>query len=227
MTAPTPEQATTDPDVSGIGRRRAAARDSKKRAYSLRRAEIVNAAAEVFKQRGYQGTSLADIAEAVGTERASLYYYVSSKEELLDEVVTDVVKANLVVAESIRDAPGPAPAKLRELVTRLMCSYAEHYPFLYVYLQENLAHVALPRREWASEMRRVNRRWEDAVTAIVQQGVDEGTLRHLADARIVAYGVIGMVSWTNRWFNPVRSPVEAAAIGESYARMLLDGVEVT
>src|SRR5689334_2023135 len=115
MTAPLRQQppADPDPDDSGIGRRRAAARDGKNRAYTLRRAEIVNAAAEVFKERGYQGTSLADIAEAAGTERASLYYYVSSKEELLDEVVTDVVKANLVVAETIRDASGPAPAKLR------------------------------------------------------------------------------------------------------------------
>lgn len=215
-----------DPDDSGIGRRRAAARDGGKRGYSLRRVEIVRAAAEVFKSRGYQGTSLADIAEAVGTERASLYYYVSSKEELLDEVVTDVVKDNLAVAESIRDGSGRAPDKLRELVTRLMASYAEHYPFLYVYLQENLAHVADSRRAWATDMRKVNRRWEEAVTAIVQQGMDEGSLRPSPDARVTAYGLIGMVSWTSRWFNPSRSPIEAAEIGETYARLLLDGLEV-
>jgi len=211
-------------DASGIGQRRATARDRKQDAYSLRRAEIVYAAAQVFKTRGYRGASLADIARAAGTNRASLYYYVSSKEELFDEVVTDVVRANLVVAESIRDSTGPAPEKLRELVTRLMCSYAEHYPFLYVYLQENLAHVTDARREWAEEMRRVNRRWEEAVTAIVAQGVEEGTLAPMAEPRIMAYGVIGMVSWTNRWFNPERSPVEAATIGETYARMILNGL---
>lgn len=215
-----------DPDDSGIGRRRAAARDGMRRGYSLRRAEIVNAAADVFKSQGYQNTSLADIAEAVGTERASLYYYVSSKEELLDEVVTDVVRANLAVAESIRDRTGPAPDKLRELVTRLMSSYAEHYPFLYVYLQENLAHVADARRAWAEDMRKVNRRWEDAVTAIVQQGIDEGSMGPSPDARITAYGLIGMVSWTSRWFNPARTPVDAAVIGETYARLLLDGLEI-
>ncbi len=222
---PDPE-ASPDPDDSGIGRRRAAARDRKKAGYAIRRSEIIHAAAQVFKQRGYQGTSLADIAEAVGTERASLYYYISSKEELLDEVVTDVVRANLVVAEAIRDAPGAAPDKLRELITGLMKSYAEHYPFLYVYLQENLAHVAESRREWADEMRKVNRRWEDAVTAIVSQGIDEGSLRAITDPRVMAYGLIGMVSWSNRWFNPERTAVDATTIGESYARMLLDGMEV-
>ena len=227
MAAPEPTvPALPDPDGSGIARRRAAARDGAGRGYHLRRDEIVRAAAEVFKQRGYQGTSLADVAEAAGTERASLYYYVSSKEELLDEVVTDVVRANLAVAEDIRDGPGSAPAKLRELVTGLMTSYAEHYPFLYVYLQEDLAHVPAARRAWAQEMRQVNRRWEAAVTQIVQQGIDEGTMRSTAPARETAFGVVGMVSWTSRWFNPGRSPVDAAAIGETYARLLLEGLEV-
>lgn len=220
------EPASPDSDGSGIARRRAAARDGATRGYSLRREEIVRAAAEVFKRRGYQGSTLADVAEAVGTERASLYYYVGSKEELLDEVVTDVVRANLVVAEAIRDGVGSAPAKLRELVTGLMASYADHYPFLYVYLQEDLAHVEDGRRAWAQEMRQVNRRWEAAVTAIVQQGLDEGSMRTSAPVRETAYGLIGMVSWTSRWFNPGRSPVDAATIGETYARLLLDGLEV-
>ena len=215
-----------DPDDSGIGRRRAAARDRKRAGYAVRRAEIIEAAAQVFKTRGFPGTSLADIAEAVGTERASLYYYVSSKEELLDEVVTDVVMVNVLVAEAIRDATGSAPDKLRELVTGLMTSYADNYPFLYVYLQENLAHVSEPRRQWAEGMRTVNRRWEDAVTSIVTQGIDEGSLHPITDPRVMAYGLIGMVSWTNRWFNPARAKVDAATIGESYVQMLLHGMEV-
>lgn len=220
--------AATSPsaDDSGIGRRRAAARGRKDGGYAVRRAEIVRAAADVFKSNGYRGTSLADIAQAVGTERASLYYYVSSKEELLDEVVTDVVMANVETAVTIRDSPGPAPDKLRELVVGLMVSYAENFPFLYVYLQENLAHVAESRREWAEQMRQVNRRWEDAVTDIVSQGIEEGSLHPITDPRVMAYGIIGMVSWTNRWFNPERAKVDAAAIGESYARMLLSGMEV-
>lgn len=211
-------------DDTGMGRRRASARGRHKPGYTERRAEIVTAAAEVFRVRGYRGTSLADIAEAVGTERASLYYYVGSKEELLDEVVTDVVKANLVVAEQIRDSDTGAQEKLRTLVTQLMCSYAEHYPFLYVYLQENLAHVAAPRQAWATEMRSVNRRYEAAVEAIVAQGIEEGSLRAVSSPRVMAYGLVGMVSWTSRWFVPQRSPVGAAAVGESYAELLLHGM---
>lgn len=217
---------STEGPGSGIGRRRAAARDRRRGNYHQRRNEIINTAGEVFKDKGYRGTSLADIAEAAGIDRATVYYYVSSKEELLDEVVTDVVKANLVAALDIRDCADSAPEKLRRLVTGLMCSYAEHYPFLYVYLQENLAHVTESRKAWARQMRAVNRRYEEAVEAIIREGIEEGSLRPVSDPRVLAYGVMGMVSWTNRWFNPQRSTVDADTIGRAYVDVLLNGMVV-
>jgi len=41
---------------------------------------------------------------------------------------------------------------------------------------------------------------------------------------VMAYGLIGMVGWTNRWFDPKSSPVDAAAVGETFARMLISGI---
>ena len=206
--------------------RRAAAREARGADYGRRRAEIVRAAAEVFRAKGYRGTGVADVARVVGVDRATIYYYVGGKDELLDEIATDVVLANLRVVEDIRDAPGAAPAKLRTLVTQLMASYAANYPFLYVYLQEDLAHVGAHRQEWAQRMRGVNRRYEAAVEAIIASGIAEGTLRPLAEPRILAYGLMGVVSWTHRWFNPDRSPVGADVIGEAYAELLLAGMAV-
>jgi AcrR family transcriptional regulator len=213
----------TGPD-SAIARRRASARDAASDSYSRRRTEIITAAAELFHRRGYQATSLADVAERVGTDRASLYYYVGSKEELLDAVVSDVVRANLAAAEAIRDSTDPAPAKLRRLVVDIMEEYARHYPFLYVYVQENLAHVTGKRQAWAQEMRAINRRYEDTLTAIIAQGIAEQTLRAVGEPRVLAYGLLGMVSWSSRWFNPQRCGPDAATIGESYAEMLLGGL---
>lgn len=210
--------------TSGIGRRRAAARDEGSQAYRDRRAEIVHAAAAIFKQNGYRGTKLGDIAEVLGVDRASLYYYIGSKDEVFEEVVTGVVEANTVFVEEVRDSVAPAPEKLRTIVESLMVSFAENYPFLYVYLQENLSHVAPGRSEWAMRMRAVNRRYEEALTAIVQQGFDAGTFREVAPARVVAYGVLGMVAWSNRWFDPNTSGVDAATIGRGYADVVVDGL---
>ncbi|OOL32255.1 hypothetical protein GQ85_08480 [Rhodococcus rhodochrous] len=215
----------TDQDAeSGIGRRRALARDSNNALYKDRRAEIIAAAATLFKKKGYRGTSLADIGKEIGADRASIYYYFGSKEEIFDTVVTDVVVNNLRVAERIRDSDKTPTSKLRELVVKLMVSYEEHYPFLYVYLQENMAHVSSERQNWAKSMRSVNRRYEKAVQEIIEQGIASGEFRSLTDPQVLAFGVMGIVSWTNRWFNPATTTVNAQAIGEAYAEILIQGL---
>ncbi|SDG98984.1 TetR/AcrR family transcriptional regulator [Klenkia brasiliensis] len=214
----------SEEQASAIGRRRAAAQDGDRAAYRERRQEIIAAAAGLFKSHGFRGTSIGQIAEALGTDRATLYYYVGSKEELFDEVVSDAVRANVARAEAIRDGAGDAPDKLRRLVTELMDSYAASYPFLYVFIQENLSHVGQKRADWSAEMRGLNRAYQDCVTAIIESGIAEGTIRPVAEPWVLAYGLIGMVGWTNRWFNPEKSDVDAATIGRAYADVLLDGL---
>ena len=211
--------------ASGIARRRAAARDEAGPAYLERRREIVEAAARVFKSKGLQGANLGDIAVESGADRASLYYYVGSKEELFHEVVRGAAEANLARARAIRDEQRPAPDKLRALVESLMASYAEHYPILYVYIQENLSHVPDKHGRWAADMRQTNRDYERIVIEIVEQGMAEGTFRAGPPAWVVAYGVMGMMGWTNRWFNPEESPSSAQEIASTFADTVLLGLQ--
>jgi AcrR family transcriptional regulator len=214
-------------DTSNIGKRRAAALEKNSTGYNARRQEIINAAAQVFKVRGYRGTKLADIAKVLGVDRVSLYYYISSKDEIFEEVVTAVVMSNTEHIIEIRDSSIPVEQKLRHTIEHVMSAYAENYPFLYVYLQENLSHVAPNRMEWASKMREVNRRYTQALVDIIQQGYDSGTFRDVAPPSVVANGVLGMVSWTNRWFDPNRSEVTAEVIGRGYADIIIDGLTKT
>ncbi|GAC1330290.1 MAG: TetR/AcrR family transcriptional regulator [Mycobacteriales bacterium] len=209
---------------SGIARRRAAAKDESNPAYVERRREIVAAAARVFKAKGLQGTRLGDIAAESGADRASLYYYVGSKEELFQEVVREAVLANVTAARHIRDGGGTAPEKLRELIVSLISSYAEHYPILYVFVQENLTHVPDKHLRWAAEMRAVNQEYERIVVGLVEQGMQDATLRPVAPAWVIAYGLIGMMGWTSRWFDPHESPASAAEIARAFADTLLHGV---
>jgi TetR/AcrR family transcriptional regulator, cholesterol catabolism regulator len=208
---------------SNIARRRAAARTDGGSEYSERRQEIIRVAARVFKERGLRGTTLSHVAEAMGADRATLYYYVASKEDLFQEIVGEAVKLNLATATEIRDADISAPEKLRQLIEKLMLSYAEFYPVLYVLIQENLNHVPPEQAEWAKEMKRINRAYERVVIDIVQEGQNQGTLRNSAPPWLVAYGILGMVAWTNRWFNPNDSRATAQEIGTAFADTILDG----
>lgn len=209
---------------SNIARRRAAARADGRSEYFERRQEIIHVAARIFKERGLRGTTLNHVAEAMGADRASLYYYVASKEELFQEIVAEAVKLNLATATAIRATELSAPEKLRQLIEQLMLSYAEFYPVLYVLIQENLNQVPPEQAPWAQEMKRVNREYERVVIDIVREGQNEGTLRDTAPPWLLAYGIIGTVAWTNRWFNPNDSRATADEIGTAFADVILDGI---
>ena len=105
-----------------------------------------------------------------------------------------------------------------------MRSYGGNYPLLYVYVRENLSHVESDRTEWSQHMRTVNRRYDDAIIAVMQEGIDDGSIRPIASARVLAFGVLGMINWTNRWFVPDRSPDTADEIGMAYAEMVVAGL---
>ncbi len=208
-----------------MGKRRAAAKKDGGAAYQQRRQEILKVAAGVFKEKGVQGASLNEIAEALGTDRASLYYYIGSRQELFADVVREAVEGNVELAESILAKELPSPAKVRELAVGLMESYAANYPFLYVYIQEDLNRLGDPEKTTGSHA--MNRRFDAAVIGIIQGGLDDGSLRSHASARTIAFGLIGMLNWTHRWFEPGNAGPDASEIGATFADMVLEGLVAT
>ena len=210
--------------TSQIGQRRDLALEKGSVSYQDKRREIAHAAGGVFFAKSFRGTSLADVARELDIDRATLYYYFTNKQDILDEVVREAAEVDVAFAEEIQATDVPPLEKLRTLIVGLMNSYATHYPLLYVYVRENLTSVSGERSQWSSHMRSVNRRYDNAVTAIVQEGIDNGTIRPLCSARVLAFGIIGMVGWTNRWFVPDRSPESAQTIGRAYADMVLQGL---
>jgi TetR/AcrR family transcriptional regulator, cholesterol catabolism regulator len=211
--------------VSNIGKRRSVAKEDSSASYQLRRQEIAEAAIRVFNRLGFQGASVSAVAAELEIDRASLYYYISSKEELFDELVRTVVERNLEIVKQIQTSDLNPRRKLRDLITTLMTSYGEHYPLFYIYIRENLSHVSNSRSTWSTYMRKLNAETADAVIAIIEQGYADKSFRNVGAPRVVAYGVLGIVGWTHRWFRPDHSDVSAEEIGKTYAEMLLSGLE--
>lgn len=211
--------------ASGIANRRAVARGGDNPAYRQRRAEILRAAARVFKSKGLAGANLGDIAAEAGSDRASLYYYVGSKEELFHEVVREAVEANIGWARKFRMSEDPAPQKLRQMIISVMQSYRDNYPILYVFVQENLTRMPEKYSEWSREMRRSNREFENIFIEVIEQGIEQGTIRDTGSPTTIAYGVLGMVGWTYRWFNPETSQSTAEEIATTFADTVLYGLQ--
>lgn len=210
---------------SASSQRREAAKEDSSGAYQARLNEIAVAAVRVFNRLGLQRATLRAVADEMGVDRSSLYYYFSSKEDLFDEVVRTVVARNLELTKKICASSISPRRKLRDLVCMLMTSYGEHYPVFYIYIRENLNHVDESRSAWSQEMRDMNRQTTAAAISIIEQGYADKSFRNIGSARVVAYGVLGVVGWTHRWFRPGRSEVSAEEIGKIYAEMILAGIE--
>ncbi|MDP3799234.1 MAG: TetR/AcrR family transcriptional regulator [Polaromonas sp.] len=188
---------------SKIARRRKSALSDGSADYKVKRDEIVQTASRLFAERGYKSTTLAQIAEAAGVDRATVYYYVGSKEELFREAVQDLVDKNAAKAQRIfRDKNLDPKQKLAQLVEALMCSYEEHYPHMYVYIQEEMHQVASDTSEWAQAMSRHTRRWETIFIKLVNEGVAQGVFRSDIPVGISVNALFGMLNWTHRWFKP-------------------------
>jgi TetR/AcrR family transcriptional regulator, cholesterol catabolism regulator len=207
-----------------IGKRRSAAGKDARASYSLRRQEIAGAAVRVFNRLGYKGASLSAVASELGVDRATLYYYFSSKEQMFDETVRAVIEGNDELVRRIAASEASPKSKLNELITSLMVSYADNYPLLYIYIREDLSHVSDRRSAWSTEMRALNRSIEQSIVTIIEQGYADGSFRQVGSAYTVACAVLGMLNWTHRWFRPERSD-PADEIGRVFAGLVLSGLE--
>jgi len=209
---------------SNIANRRRAAKAGASEIYEQRRKEIAEAATRVFHRLGYQGTSMGAVADEMGIDRASLYYYISSKAELFDEVVHEVVENNLAIANRILEGEGTPPDKLRELISAIMRSFQVDYPLLYIYLGEDLRRVGDKRSKWSRKMAVLNRDYEDALVRIIEDGYRDGSFRNVGPARLVTNGIFGMLNWSKCWYKPERSEHSAEEIARTFAEMVLGGM---
>ena len=189
--------------VSNISRRRRSARSDGSADYVARRDDLVRIAAQLFKKQGYQATKLADIAREAGLDRATVYYYVGSKEELFREAVEDVLDLNMKEAERLmEDGSISWLERLHVIFVLLMISYEENYPATFVYIQEQMHQVGAEETAWAQEILRKTRRFDNILITFIREAIDAGELRNDIPPRLVENALFGMLNWTHRWFQP-------------------------
>lgn len=207
-----------------IGERRSAAGKGPRASYQSRRQEISEAAVKVFHRLGYTAASVSAVAAELGMDRATLYYYFSSKEQMFDEIIRSVLEQNDELARRIAKSAISPTRKIRELIMALMASYAANYPLLYIYIREDLKNVSDQRSTWSAHMRNLNKSIQQSIIDIVEQGYADGSFRKVGTPKVVAYGVLGMLNWTHRWYRPELSD-SAEDVGTTFAEMIVSGLE--
>ena len=103
----------------------------------MTRDDILDAAAQVFRQKGFHGSSMADIAEAVKLQKASLYHHVSSKQEILLALLDRALDMLIEHISAVADQPLPADEKLRQMVHAYLVGLADNSDLASVLLFEH------------------------------------------------------------------------------------------
>jgi AcrR family transcriptional regulator len=159
--------------------------------------ELLSAAAKIFSERGYQGTTLDDIAAAANISRRTFYSYFRSKDDLLRHIYREVITASMTAVRRIADEALPAREKLRRLVRLQVSNLATNRALLRVFFTEIFS---LPG-ELTRSVARANRDYSQIFERVIADGVQAGELIQLQPRRF-SYLLLGMCNWVQRWYQP-------------------------
>lgn len=182
-----------------------------------KRAEILRRAAGVFRQKGFHGAGMREIAARLNMAPGALYYYFESKEDLLYGCQILSLKRLLSSAGEISSADLPADEKLRRLV-------GAHLGHILDELGGSFAHIefhALPPgrlREVVSK----RDSYEGLVRGVLKEGVDVGLFR-ANDVKLTALTLLGALNWTVVWWRP-EGRRDLATVADRIAETFLKGL---
>jgi AcrR family transcriptional regulator len=178
-----------------------------------RTGHIYRVAAEIMCHKGYEATSMNDIAEAVGLTKAGVYHYIRGKEDLLYQIMSfgmDMVDQDVIEpAREIADAE----LRLRTMIDRHATRIMEQGGAVTILLEEMTALTPAHQRI----IRNRKRAYFEMFRAALEELKTEGKLRDL-DPTVAAFSVFGMILWISRWYqrggslSPNRAAVDVVEI---------------
>ena len=183
------------------------------RRMEVRRAQILDAAAEVFIESGYDAATLEAIGERVGLSKPSLYYYVRSKEDLLAQILLDLLDR---VWEKVDEAAAEDPAERLRVLAR------SHVEVLCTRPGGRLIGRHGDIREQAAKLANTGGRYRATITDIVADGVAAGAFRPV-DLEIFGWTFMLALNSVSSWWTPAH-PRTPHAIADEITGYFLAGI---
>jgi AcrR family transcriptional regulator len=215
---------SSDGSTTGLPARRSRRKEQPTALYAERRKELLAAAAIAFRDLGYQRATLGDVAKQAGVNRASVYYYFSTKEDALLELISGPLLLNTRRMGKILRSDSSSAEKVGLAIADLMAAFDDNYPALTIYFEERfdriLAESTSPRHgELFNALRRYLKMWEQ----LLEQGRESGELQFEGSARITSFMIMGIITYTSRWYRPGGS-LTTQEISKIYTKQVLNGL---
>ena len=184
----------------------------------MQREEILAAAAQIFREKGYHATSMQDIAEAVNLQKGSLYHHIRSKEEILASLLDRALDLLILSMQEVMASPLSVEEKLRSAMRMYADNIAVHSDLAAVLLLE---YRNLSPRLRARHMGRRDR-FEALWRELLRQGMQQGVFR-TSDEKLVALAILGVQNWMLTWYR-ADGPLSAAELSNRFADLFLNGL---
>jgi len=179
---------------------------------------LLAVAVEVFNERGYDGTSMEDLAARLGITKSSIYHHVPGKAELLRLAMDRALDALFAVVDEPEATSGPALDRLEHVVRRSVEVLVAELPFVTLLLRAHgntgVERAALDRR----------RRFDAVVADLVARAVAEGGVRPDVDPALTSRLLFGLVNSTVDWVRPGRGRDDAADLADAVTAIAFDGL---
>lgn len=186
--------------------------------FEARRRDILATAARLFGEKGYESTTLEDVAEQVGLTKAGLYNYVSSKEQLAVLLLEEVIDYLLVKSAPIMNTEKYPIVKLYKLVLNHISVLADFPASSLLVIQfEHI--INRDQYSWVYEKRDG---YEHLFRQVIQEGIDEGVF-HAGDAKTVGFLILGAMNWVTRWYSP-NGDLKPGDVAKQFASVFIGGL---
>ena len=189
-------ETATVPDVTEIPATPATSLRRARRPARYNLDDLLDVVAREFLERGYDATSMEDLARATGMTKSSIYHHVTGKEELLRLAVARALEALFEVLDEPEGTEGAAADRLEHVLRRSVEVLATQLPYVTLLLRVRGNTEA---ERWALGQRR---EFDKRLTELVQDAIDEGGLRDDLDPALVTRLLFGMVNSLAEWFRP-------------------------
>ena len=183
---------------------------------STRRDELTRTAARLFAEKGYHGTSIGDLADAMGVQKGSLYAHIDSKQDLLYEATREGAQAFHAALDAVPDDV-PATDRIRLALRGHLRVVAEQLDVATVFTREWRYLEGERALEFLSE----RRRYEERIRQLFREGRETGDLRTDLDDGAAALLVLSAANWAYTWLRP---GADTDALADRFFALLLDGI---
>jgi AcrR family transcriptional regulator len=183
---------------------------------ATRRDELVAVAARLVAERGYHGTSMADLAEAMGVQKGSLYSLTGSKQDLLVVVTREGASAFHTSLDRVPEDADPL-ARIGAALRGHLAVVAEQADTATVFTREWRFLEEPELTAFRDERRRYETRWR----SLLAEAAERGMLRADLDFEATVLLVLSAANWAYTWIRP---GADTDALADRFFAVLLDGV---